>query len=61
MTGYTMPRLAICAKCGAWADLDRGEISLNMRDAAICENPPITECPDMKAAIENAAPKAPNE
>jgi hypothetical protein len=40
--------------------LDRGEISLNMRDAAICENPPITECPDMKAAIENAAPKAPN-
>jgi hypothetical protein len=57
MSDQALPKLARCAKCGAWADLGNGIIGWNQRDRDLCKNPPIHRCTDMKAAVLTASPK----
>ncbi len=47
---------ACCTECGALADVEPEIISFNQRGAELCKHPPIEQCPQMKAAIEDATP-----
>lgn len=51
MSDQIAPKLARCAKCGAWADLGDGIVGWNQRDRDLCKEPPIQRCAEMKAAI----------
>jgi hypothetical protein len=53
-------KFACCPRCGALADVEATIIGLNERDVERCKNPPIQNCPDMKAAIKDAESEAPN-
>ena len=53
MSEVDMPKSVVCSICGAWADLDPAQRSIgwNMRDVALCHEPPIERCPRMRDAL----------
>ena len=60
MTNRRGFKFACCAKCGALADVEMDLVGFNQRDVEQCKHPPIENCPHMKAAINEAEPKAKN-
>lgn len=48
-----------CTVCGAWAEVSSGTLrGYDLRHAELCKVPPIEDCPNLRAAVNRAKPKA---